>query len=259
MKIIRRILEIMGFLFIGFILSALIFGNVTINHDNKEIFKNKPIKFKVYTNEDVADIIGKQFRTINIKPNKKPKYIASSKLDKILRDQTVSILILGRGMGSCSGTIIHEEARKHYVLTAKHCVGISEEMYVERVRVSYAVTSTTDDLAILVMSGKIPNKKVAKISEWSAYIGETVHHVSYPSGVIYKVTGKVTRYSNDWQFLDFRAKPGCSGGGIFNTDGELVSVLWGGYMNPDPKAPLKVVAEPLSDITSFLNTIGLKI
>ncbi len=189
----------------------------------------------------------------------KPDYTASSKLDKILNDQTVSILMFGDGMGTCSGTIIHEDKKSHYVLTAKHCIDVTEEMYVERTDVLYIMTSVSDDLAVLVTKGKVAGKKVAVISEWKSYIDEEVHHYAYPSGIVYKASGMATRYTNDHQYLNFEAIGGCSGGGIFNSDGELVSVLWGGYRNQKPEAPLKTVAEPLEDVKSFLKQIGLEI
>lgn len=192
-------------------------------------------------------------------PPDEPEFTASLDLEKKLTEQTVSITMISNGVGSCSGTIIHEVGDKQYVLTAKHCVDVTEEMYVEHIGVLYAITSVSDDLAILVTEGKIPGKKVAVLSEWEAFIGEDVHHVAYPSGVIYKASGKVSRNSKDHQYLDFKAIGGCSGGGVFNDDGELVSVLWGGYMNPKPNKPLKSVAEPLKDVRLFLDQVGISI
>lgn len=108
------------------------------------------------------------------------------------------------------------------------------------------------------MDGKILNKTVTNLAKKEANLEDTVHYVGYPSGIIYKVSGKVTRITNDWQMLNFKAIPGCSGGGIFNEVGELVSLLFAGYRNVKIEAPIKTVAEPLKDIKIFLNLIGWK-
>lgn len=188
-----------------------------------------------------------------------PEYTASEELDQTLLDQTVSITMFGEGLGFCSGTIIKEESDKHYVLTAKHCIDVTEEMYVENTPVLYIIVSSTDDLALIITDGKIPDKKVAKISYRNLYLNETMHHVAYPSGVIYKASGKLQKITNDWQFFNFKAIPGCSGGGIFNSQGYLSGVVWGGYSNASDKLPLKSVGEGLSDIKVFLKLVGQNI
>lgn len=195
--------------------------------------------------------------TVDFK-NSPPEYTASEELDKKLISQTVSVIMFDKGMGTCSGTIIKEDERNHYVLTAKHCIDVTEEMYVEHNKVLYAIVSTTDDLALIVVDGKIPYKTVAKMSLWRAEIGDVVHHVAYPTGIIYKASGQVTRNNKDSQFANFQAIGGCSGGGVFNENGELVSVLWGGFRNSKKEAPVKSVTESLNDIESFLEIIGHK-
>ncbi|KKL87688.1 hypothetical protein LCGC14_1932220 [marine sediment metagenome] len=112
-----------------------------------------------------------------------------------------------------------------------------------------------EDLAILVVDGKIVGKKVAKFAKWKASINETVHYIGNPLEVLYKSSGKVVRNSNDWQYYSFKVIAGCSGGGIFNNDGELVAVVWGGYLMAKDDAPRKSVGEPLYDIESFLRLV----
>ncbi len=188
----------------------------------------------------------------------KPIYTASVELDKKLLNQTVVLFMFGDGsVGSCSGTIIGEIDERHYILTAKHCIDVTEEMYVELQEVLYVITSISDDLALVVVDGLIPDKKVAKLATFDAWINETVYHIGYPGGVVYKASGKVSRYTKDSQYLDFQVISGCSGGGIFNNNGELVSVVWGGYENPKSNQPLKSVAESLYDVRNFLTSIGV--
>jgi len=182
-----------------------------------------------------------------------PTFTASKELTKKLINQSVTVLTIKKG--SCSGTVIYEDERNHYVLTAKHCIAVSEEMYVEHEKVLYIISSVDEDLAILVVDGKITGKKVAKLSKWKAYRGETVYHIGNPLEVLYKSSGKVVRDSDDWQYYSFKVIGGCSGGGIFNEDAELVAVVWGGYLRAKDKEPRKSVGEPLHDIESFLRLV----
>lgn len=182
------------------------------------------------------------------------KYTASGELNAIYLSQTVEIVSFGRGMGRCSGTVIHEDLDNHYVLTAKHCVDVTEEMYVEDIKVSHIITSIEDDLAVLALDGKIDKKSVAKMAYIDANIDEVVHHVAYPNGIIYKASGKITRENNDWQFVNFKSIGGCSGGGVFNNRGSLIGVLWGGYPMAPKDAPIKSIIEPIEDVRMFLRT-----
>ena len=186
-----------------------------------------------------------------------PKYTASKELTEKLISQTVSVLTINNGIGSCSGTVIHEEENNHYILTAKHCIGVDEEIYVEFEEVLYVILSPSDDLALLIVDGKVPNKVVAGLKVTDMEIGETVHHIAYPNRIVYKTSGVVSRYTKDWQYLDFEVIPGCSGGGVFDENGSLVSVIWGGYKNPEPDDPIKSVSEPLKDIKDFLSLIKI--
>ncbi len=167
-----------------------------------------------------------------------------------LETVTVSIMSSGRGTGICSGTIIKETDNMTYVLTAKHCVSVAEDVRVESNKVKLIMTSATDDIAVLCVDGQIPNKDVATIGIFDLKIGETAYHLSYPNFTNYYKSGKMFRYNHDWQFLRFKAIGGCSGGGIFNSDGELVGVLWGGFNYQ----PITII-EPLSDMIEFLELI----
>lgn len=171
-------------------------------------------------------------------------------LSQKLEEITVSIMSSGSGTGICSGTIIKESFNTTYVLTAKHCVGVTEDMRVENNKVSIIITSSTDDLAILYVEGKIPNKSVATIGLFDLEVGEIAYHVSYPNFEKYYRSGAMFRYNHDWQFLRFKAIGGCSGGGIFNDKAELVGVLWGGF-NYNPIT----IIEPLKDVIAFLELI----
>lgn len=186
----------------------------------------------------------------------KSLYSGTAKLKNTLQSQTVSIVSLGRGLGTCSGTIIGEAKGNHMVLTAKHCIGLQEEFYIEHSKILYMVTAPFDDLAIVIVDGKIKNKVISKFARNDAKLDEELHHIGYPAGRQYMSTGALTRITKDWNFASFESIPGCSGGGVFNSRGELVGVLWGGYTGAKP--PYVTIFEPLSDVREFLETVSGK-
>jgi len=183
-----------------------------------------------------------------------PVYEGTEELKEELTSCTASMFTLGKqgGIGSCSGTIIKEERGNHHLITAKHCLHVTEEMYFDNVPASLIIASADDDLAYVILDGKIKDKKVANIARWDSSIGETIHHVGYPSEHLYISTGKVHRITKDdyWAYLESRG--GCSGGSIFNEKGELAGVLWGGYDTYKEKI---TVYEPIKDVKKFLKTM----
>lgn len=76
----------------------------------------------------------------NIFEDNVPEYTASEELTEKLISQTVSITSFNEGISTCSGVVIYEDDKNHYVLTAKHCTDVTEEMYVEHNKVLYIVT-----------------------------------------------------------------------------------------------------------------------
>lgn len=166
---------------------------------------------------------------------------------------TVSIFFLGNGIGRCSGVVVKETEDNTHILTAKHCINVSEENYVDNNLVTFIVTSPNDDLAYLIVDGQLENRTVATIGNQEAKIDETIYHIGYPDwdGKMYKANGPVNRKTNDWSWANLRSKGGCSGGGIFNEEGELVGILWGG-LTFEPVT----IFEPLRDIKIFLDKIN---
>lgn len=165
-----------------------------------------------------------------------------------LAKHTVSILSVGLGFGLCSGVLLAEDDRYSYVLTAKHCLHVIEEMHVNHNKVKLVVGSTKDDLAILVVIGKIANKKPVKLAKYRELIDSKVYHLAYPNFKFeeYATSGTILRYTDDWGWTkDLIAKGGCSGGGIFNEDRELIGILWGRLEDI-------TVFEPITDIKDFL-------
>lgn len=163
---------------------------------------------------------------------------------------TVSIMAYGDGIGSCTGVIYKETENRTYILTAKHCVQVSEEVYVNNIPVILSITSSDDDLAVMIVNGKIPNKTPAAFADNDLRIGERIFHIGYPEGVIIRSFGEVTRTSKDWVWANMIVIPGCSGGPVFNSKGELNGIVWGML-----KSQSMAIFESLNDIKRFLLTI----
>jgi S1-C subfamily serine protease len=187
--------------------------------------------------------------------SKTPKYTADVLLDEQIMDSVVSLTMIGEGLGSCSGTVIYEDDLNQYILTAKHCVGLDEEMYVEDSRVTYIMTSADDDIALVVIDEKLGDKIAARLGYRDGVKKSKVYHVGFPSGVAYKASGEISKVTDDWQIYSFPAIPGCSGGGVFNEYGQLIGVLWGSRSSAEEEDPVKSLGEPLKDIKRFLKIV----
>lgn len=165
---------------------------------------------------------------------------------EIIAPTSVSITGIGNGLARCTGVVLDNRADYSKVLTAKHCVGIFEEMYVEDNAVIKIRTSVDDDLAVLTVQGYISGKKAVVFSPTDAKKHDIVYIFGYPSGdTPYIKIGYINLKSRDWQFAKIESIKGCSGGGVYNVKGELVGILWGG--NGD-----RTVLEPISDVKNFL-------
>lgn len=170
-----------------------------------------------------------------------------------LEQYCVSLYSVDPGVGKCSGVVISKSQECVYILTAKHCVSLNEETYAEAYKVEYAITSSDDDLAILVISGNIKNKEAAKLSSSKGSKNDRIYLIGYPSFTsTYVSIGKIIQYSDDWGWAHLKIKPGCSGGGVFNEQEELIGIIWGGMSKQDIS-----VFESILDIKEFLGTVGL--
>ena len=186
----------------------------------------------------------------------KHKAVTNSTTDdvyyNILNRYAVQIVSINPALGICSGTVIGGSDKYTYVLTCKHCINLMEEMYVENLPVKTILTSVGEDLAIIMVEGKLKNKTpVTKVS--SVKVGETIYfRGKYSLNPNNELTNKgaVIRFSKDWGFAALEARNGCSGSGLFNTKCELVGVLWGGTTDV-------TLFEPMEDVFNFVQSFGL--
>ncbi|MCK9545043.1 MAG: serine protease, partial [Novosphingobium sp.] len=161
--------------------------------------------------------------------NKEILYVPTIKVVNPLEKYSVEIVSINPDLGRCTGVVINKTEEETYILTAKHCISTTEEQYVEDVKPSFVFVSATDDLALIILDEDLKNKSVANIRKEEIKLGEESFLFGYPfwDKTPYSVNGKVIRKSTDWVWSLFQAIPGCSGGGVFDENDELIGILWG--------------------------------
>lgn len=173
-------------------------------------------------------------------------------------NSAVSIFSVGDGKaGICSGVVLMNGLHSSAVLTAKHCIDTYEEVYVENVIVKSIVVSVDDDLALLILYEYIPNKKETVLAINNPSIGDIIYHIGYPSITgEYLRYGNIVRQTNDHMYAEMNIISGCSGGGVWNQNGELIGIVWGGLgVGGFHSSKSFAIFEPISDIYKFLNTL----
>ena len=180
---------------------------------------------------------------------------------------SVHIYSIGfEGIGSCTGTVIDETDNSSTVLTCKHCVSVDQESYVDNKKVIKVMTSSGEDLAILVTDEKIPNKEIAKFSPYDGLINDRVYIYGKPGfTVTHQRDGRIITFTNEWGFAQLNVVAGCSGSGLFNDKNEIIGVVWGAYSEPASAKHrfLQMFDEhdigiftPLFKIRNFLNKLA---
>ena len=190
----------------------------------------------------------KQITKILDEAGHKP-YVINEQVVNSLEKYTVEIVSIDPDMSRCSGVIIHETEVETHILTAKHCIDTTEEQYVEDLIPSFIITSPRDDLALMIVDGKIKDKQAVTISAEPIKKGDHVNLLGYPywDKTPYTADGLVIRQSEDWIWALFMSIGGCSGGGVFNDKDELVGILWGGMNSEDIS-----IFESNADVAEFL-------
>jgi len=167
-------------------------------------------------------------------------------------DSSVSIFSVGKsGSAVCSGVVFRNDKNNTQILTAKHCSDVFEETYVDGLRVSYILSSDNDDLAIFILKEQIPNKKPVRFAKQNQKINTLIYHLGFPELSIYTSVGYIYLNAIDNSFAIMKIIPGCSGGGLFNEDGELIGI---GFASIDFGEGLTVY-EPIYDIKNFIDTV----
>jgi len=139
----------------------------------------------------------------------------------------------------CSGTII-SGSNPYYILTACHCILHDDATPMEygfiftpdKYRVEVLGYDRANDLALLETTDKLPPMPIAQISWIYPSVGDAVWTIGAPNGIADTVSrGIVSKIptpcwgGQDCFATDAAVYYGNSGGGVFDTDGQLVGVV----------------------------------
>lgn len=178
------------------------------------------------------------------------KTVTKNKISEAVQKNTVSILGFGQGLSFCSGVVISESLKYTYIITCKHCTSPTEETLVENTQADAVFSPMDEDLALIIIKGKIPGKTPATLAKYNPEINDELIHIGFPTLNLYESWGKLLRTSKDWHWASIKSKAGCSGGGVYNRKKELVGILWGGLLLESIS-----IYEPIEDINNFLNKV----
>ena len=135
------------------------------------------------------------------------------------------IFTTNKGIGGCSGVVIKNTPTESIVLTAKHCLSFHGEMYVQSLEVNSIGTSLKSDLAYLVLNKFIPNKTPVKLSNYIPRNDDQIVAVGFPGSNLYIKKGNIFVQTPKEQYEWLEIINGCSGGGVYNTHGELIGIM----------------------------------
>lgn len=129
------------------------------------------------------------------------------------------------GIGTCTGVVLKNTPTESIVLTAKHCLVIEGEMYIESLLVNSIGVSYKSDLAYLVLNKFIPNKTPVRLSNHIPKNKDKIIGIGFPKRKLYKTTGTIFSETRKKQYAMMKIIKGCSGGGVFNEYGELIGIM----------------------------------
>jgi len=149
--------------------------------------------------------------------------------------RVLNIMDVKTGRGSIgTGTIVKVTDDYTYILTNRHVAPIGSTLiYVEKNAKKYKAevlkNGFSRDLSLIRINGRIPHTSVIKGLK-EAKEQDKVYSVGMYMGMYNMYTeGTVSGWNdNNSQVMNMPCLFGCSGSGIFNSDGELVAVLYAG-------------------------------
>jgi S1-C subfamily serine protease len=189
--------------------------------------------------------------------NKNLEIVKQNK-EYILRDKLLnSSVIVFNTEGNGSGTLVAKGMRSSYILTCNHVV-VKEEKPVKnkhgkkivadnriwvafdvgiKQRVYYPaeiiIADKTVDLALICVESRLPGINIRPIANVEPQIGDTMIVVGNPLGVVRNYAQQhLTNKENNFYITSGLLTFGNSGGGLFNTEGELVGVPESVRMTP---------------------------
>lgn len=164
-----------------------------------------------------------------------------------VKASSVSVVSVGESMGLCSGVIVAEREGEAYVLTAKHCYQPNTELFVDSHPASLFALAPHNDLALLTVQGRVYQKVPSQVAH-AAILGRgRIITVGYPQLMERVRFGNALFRSRGLLWARIDIIPGCSGGGVFNTSGQLIGIVSKGF----PNRPLGIF-EDIDEIRKFL-------
>ena len=181
---------------------------------------------------------------------------------RIVETSLKVVAIYGQGVesGFCSGVILENTDKGAVVLTAKHCLGVVNEIYADNSEIIDAKLSFKYDLALVYTNKKIENKSAIVVSKQDEEYQKIVYLIGYPKLVQFISAGYTLVRTHNNQFAKLDIQHGCSGGGVFNENGELIGIATMGVFNDDKKDVASLtIFEPIKNVRDFLSTINYKV
>lgn len=138
----------------------------------------------------------------------------------------------------CTGVLYKTTPQKSIIVTASHCVSVFP-LKAEGINVVKSYKSAHNDIAVLITEKPLTNKIPTVVTKTAPKKDDGVYVFGYPGGKEYYGYGKFLKEHStaviemyprvaitygDLLVVAVPIFPGCSGGGLFNSEGELIGI-----------------------------------
>lgn len=139
---------------------------------------------------------------------------------------TVPLFNIGNNAyGSCTGVILENNADKAVILTAKHCIDKKYKIFADTLRSSKNIISDKYDLALIILSHELVGKTSVVLAKEDVKDHTAIYTIGFPMLEVFIDIGETLMYNNDGLLVaHMKVIGGCSGGGVFNTKGDLIGI-----------------------------------
>ena len=174
-------------------------------------------------------------------------------IDKAQQNNVVIISQDTEGVSMCNGVVIVNNKDSAIILTAKHCVSEESDLYVEHYTAYILTVSDVYDLALIYTLENIKDKKEANLTYRKLNIYEKVYYW----GELYQkeiyLIGRIFQYKNEMILSTMQVQRGCSGGGIWDKNNNLIVIVHAGYFENEESIEAEAsLSEGIDAIYNFL-------
>lgn len=170
--------------------------------------------------------------------------------NKMIKHEVIIFSIGDSSLVVCTGVVLKNLENKAFVLTAKHCLNETSDLYVENIKVIKTRVSSTQDIALLELDKRIPSKIESSFSTKSINNNDRIYGVGYGNSFEMPLIGQIILTTKSKHYARMQVKPGCSGAGIFSKQAKLIGLL----VSSVPTFKLGVYI-PIHEISNFLKEI----